>query len=173
MRRSSPGEDGVSPVVGVMLMLSVTVMIAAIVSTYAGGLGEISEKAPQSTLSAKADLDHHPYPRISFDHNGGDPFSLDDIQVTFRFRENKTTIKKTDVGIKCENFTQIGVNGRSNENTLSAGDTFYLDGMNLNKNNDNSEIVFGKTTFSKDQGISWIVVDVRSSKTISMGTIYL
>lgn len=167
------GEGGVSPVVGVMLMLAVTVMIAAIVSTYAGGLGEVPEKVPQSSLGVRADLDNQPYPRMYFDHNGGDPFSLEDIQVTFRYLENKSTIRKADAGIKCQNFTQIGPNGKSDERTVRAGHTFYLDGMNLNTNTGNTEIRFGKTTFSKDQAVSWMVVDVRSSKTISRGTIYL
>jgi len=167
------GESAVSPVVGVMLMLCVTVMIAAIVSTYAGGLGEVSEKTPQSSLGVRADLENQPYPRIYFEHNGGDPFSIEDIQVTFRYLENKTTIRKTDVGVKCQNFTQIGPSGRSDEKTVRAGDTFYLDGMNLNANTGNAEIVLGKTTFSKDQGITWMVVDTRTSKTISRGTVYL
>jgi len=40
------GEDAVSPVVGVMLMLVVTIIIAAVVSGFAGGLASTTEKAP-------------------------------------------------------------------------------------------------------------------------------
>ena len=45
-------EEGVSPVVGVMLMLSVTVIIAAIVSAAAGSFSGTGKKPPpQSSKS--------------------------------------------------------------------------------------------------------------------------
>jgi archaeal type IV pilus assembly protein PilA len=43
-------DGGVSPVVGVMLMLAVTVMIAALVSAAAGGLNSSDRKAPSTLL---------------------------------------------------------------------------------------------------------------------------
>lgn len=43
-------DDGVSPVVGVMLMLVVTIIIAAVVSAYAGGLTAGEKKAPSVAL---------------------------------------------------------------------------------------------------------------------------
>ena len=47
-------DGGVSPVVGVMLMLVVTIIIAAVVSGFAGGLiGGNNQKAPQLTVDAR------------------------------------------------------------------------------------------------------------------------
>ena len=43
-------NDAVSPVVGVMLMLVITIIIAAVVSMYAGGLINSTEKAPTLTM---------------------------------------------------------------------------------------------------------------------------
>ena len=45
-------DDAVSPVIGVMLMLVVTVIIAAVVSGFAGGLvgGEGSQKVPSLSM---------------------------------------------------------------------------------------------------------------------------
>ncbi|MEN6609797.1 MAG: type IV pilin N-terminal domain-containing protein [Methanoregulaceae archaeon] len=43
-------DDGVSPVVGVMLMLVVTIIIAAVVSAYAGGLGKTTDTAPTGSF---------------------------------------------------------------------------------------------------------------------------
>jgi FlaG/FlaF family flagellin (archaellin) len=43
-------DDAVSPVVGVILMLVVTIIIAAVVSGFAGGLMSSQEKAPQLTM---------------------------------------------------------------------------------------------------------------------------
>jgi len=39
-------ESAVSPVIGVMLMLVVTIIIAAVVSAFAGGIGSDQQKAP-------------------------------------------------------------------------------------------------------------------------------
>lgn len=44
------GEDGISPVVGVMLMLVVTIIIAAVVSAFAGGSVTSSHKSPNANL---------------------------------------------------------------------------------------------------------------------------
>jgi archaeal type IV pilus assembly protein PilA len=43
-------DEGVSPVVGVMLMLVVTIIIAAVVSAYAGGLTAGEKKAPSASV---------------------------------------------------------------------------------------------------------------------------
>ncbi|MCZ9313065.1 MAG: type IV pilin N-terminal domain-containing protein [Methanocorpusculum sp.] len=43
-------EDAVSPVVGVMLMLVVTIVIAALVSAFAGGLATTTEASPMVTF---------------------------------------------------------------------------------------------------------------------------
>jgi len=43
-------NDGVSPVVGVMLMLVVTIIIAAVVSAFAGGISKTTDKAPTASL---------------------------------------------------------------------------------------------------------------------------
>lgn len=48
--------DGVSPVVGVMLMLVVTIIIAAVVATFAGGLVTTQEKTP--TMVAEITITH-------------------------------------------------------------------------------------------------------------------
>ena len=44
------GDDAVSPVVGVMLMLVVTIIIAAVVSAFAGGSVSGSQKAPSADV---------------------------------------------------------------------------------------------------------------------------
>jgi len=47
------GDDAVSPVVGVMLMLVVTIIIAAVVSGFAGGLIGGQQKAPSMSMDVK------------------------------------------------------------------------------------------------------------------------
>ena len=48
-----PTERAVSPVVGVMLMLVVTIIIAAIVTAFAGGITQTGDKTPQATLTGQ------------------------------------------------------------------------------------------------------------------------
>ena len=50
--KKSNKEDAVSPVIGVMLMLVVTIVIAAVVAAFASGLGTDMESAPTVVLDA-------------------------------------------------------------------------------------------------------------------------
>jgi hypothetical protein len=91
-------NEAVSPVVGVMLMLVVTIIIAAVVSAFAGGLADDDAKARQAALEATPvivaieDTDGGTfggqYPvgfeaanGIMFENKGGDAFSLNDIAI--------------------------------------------------------------------------------------------
>jgi FlaG/FlaF family flagellin (archaellin) len=53
MQRMKRNEHAVSPVVGVMLMLVVTIIIAAVVSAFAGGLAGTQQKAPQASIDVQ------------------------------------------------------------------------------------------------------------------------
>jgi flagellin-like protein len=64
-------DNAVSPVVGVMLMLVVTIIIAAVVSGFAGGLSQSTSKAPQLSVGAEAHNDQY----ILIDFKGGDTIS--------------------------------------------------------------------------------------------------
>ncbi len=64
-------ESAVSPVVGVMLMLVVTIIIAATVSAFAGGLVGTTDKAPQAAFDVKINLGYTNTMAIT--HLGGDP----------------------------------------------------------------------------------------------------
>ena len=97
-------DDGVSPVIGVMLMLVVTIIIAAMVSAFSGTVAQDETLAPQVTLSASyvssiTDTDKtngvpdhlasfKPNNGITFRLSGGDSFSLRDITVQLRQGEN-------------------------------------------------------------------------------------
>lgn len=46
-------DDAISPVVGIMLLIVVTIIIAAMVAAFAGGLSATQEKAPSTVLSVE------------------------------------------------------------------------------------------------------------------------
>lgn len=68
--------DAVSPVVGIMLMLVVTILIAAVVSAFAGGFGQNQAKTPQAIISGT----YSQSSGMTVSHDGGDVLSAYDIQ---------------------------------------------------------------------------------------------
>ncbi|MCQ2355497.1 MAG: type IV pilin N-terminal domain-containing protein [Methanocorpusculum sp.] len=93
-------EDGVSPVVGVMLMLVVTIIIAAMVASFTGGLAGEQKATPQVKLDVSytasiIDTDktntepdykagYKPNNGLTFRLLGGDSFRLKDIAVQLK-----------------------------------------------------------------------------------------
>jgi|SRR5208337_1219375 len=167
MRTGRNTGDAVSPVVGVMLMLAVTVMIAAIVSTYAGGFSGGAQKSPQSSIRVTTDLDNS---RIYFDHNGGDPFMLNSINVVLRSGDNQTTLNSVNAGGRNVTFSEAGNTGGSSDTTIKAGDTFFIGG---NAIPDGTGMQFGSMVLTNNTKITWLVVDKETGNTISTGEFYL
>ena len=65
-----------SPVIGVMLMLVVCIIVAAVVSGFAGGLAGDTKKAPQIALGAKVIAGLN----ITLIHQSGDPLAWENIE---------------------------------------------------------------------------------------------
>ena len=71
---------GVSPVIGVILMVAITVILAAVIGTFVLGLGQdVSQTAPQASITFQNDTDTAG--NITITHEGGDTLSQD-IKVT-------------------------------------------------------------------------------------------
>jgi len=127
-------DAGVSPVVGVMLMLVVTIVIAAIVSAFAGGLGSAQSKAPQATISGTYSQSHG----LMFSHDGGDGLTTGNLLV--QIRESTQIYQDADhwmATINHANITDVTGNkywlADSTNNTLSSflpGDTAYVSATN-------------------------------------------
>lgn len=149
-------ESAVSPVVGVMLMLVVTIIIAAVVSAFAGGLGGDQKKTPSVSVMAAQHIqdiqDEIPtnsgpdYPGgftaangIMFENAGGDSFSLDDIQVQLASGTSSTkyTITSADRINEAETCLPAGIttnggyfqkigNTSTYDRTITPGDKFIV-----------------------------------------------
>lgn len=70
-------EKAVSPVIAVMLMIVVTVILAAAVSSYAGSMST-QEAAPQATLKSSASLSAG---YVTLEHLGGDILTKSNIVI--------------------------------------------------------------------------------------------
>nr|WP_319539852.1 type IV pilin N-terminal domain-containing protein [uncultured Methanospirillum sp.] len=80
--KEKKSESAVSPVVGVLLMLVVTIIIAAVVSGFAGGLTEKKGKTPQVSMDATFGLtDSMGSPALTIKHLSGDPINTKNVQL--------------------------------------------------------------------------------------------
>ena len=89
-------EDAVSPVIGVMLMLVVTIVIAAVVAAFAGGLGSDVEMAPTAAL----DIDVFSNGKVKIEHLSGETLT-----------NEKITIKVTDANGNPKGTGNLGTQG--------------------------------------------------------------
>ena len=71
-------DRGVSPVIGVILMVAITVILAAVIGTFVLGLGDSLNQAPQSTLN----VDSSNSTSFNVSHNGGDGIPASDLQIS-------------------------------------------------------------------------------------------
>ena len=73
-------DRAVSPVIGVILMVAITVILAAVIGTFVLGLGDqVSESAPQASFSFDFDV---PNDNVTVTHEGGETLEPGNIQVS-------------------------------------------------------------------------------------------
>lgn len=147
-------DAAVSPVVGVMLMLVVTIIIAAVVSAFAGGMASEQHNTPQVSLNVKSSIQNiqgtidpvspHTltYPDgftaangLQFENTGGDMFSLNDIAIQIQTGDTKMTLLPTDTlsdksiipaGISNGGYFQKIGNTSVSDKMIAPGDKFML-----------------------------------------------
>jgi len=98
-------EDAVSPVIGVILMVAITVILAAVIATFVLGLGDqVSNTAPQASFSFDFDegsasgvtlTDAGDNGDLTITHDGGD--TIDASRVTIQASPGGSAAGGTDV----------------------------------------------------------------------------
>lgn len=74
---------GVSPLIGTILLIAVTVALAAVVATLVIGLG--GRGAPPFayfTVTAKVNADNNEYIDLRITHGGGDDLKVEDLRIS-------------------------------------------------------------------------------------------
>ena len=158
MKRHERNEDAASPVIGVMLMLVVTVVIAAVITAFATGMaGESTATTPMALLEADnqqmtGDL------LYTFDivHKGGDEMALENIQVVI-----EPSGSDNSYGIlMVRTAADLEVQGKTGEDiTVSTGDRIRI---TLNTGNAGEKI-------SKGNLVKWTLSDIRTTGVIGKG----
>jgi flagellin-like protein len=75
-------DRGVSPVIGVILMVAITVILAAVIGTFVLGLGDsLGESAPTASIDSEVIDPASSNDEIEFTHEGGD--TIDETNLRF------------------------------------------------------------------------------------------
>jgi flagellin-like protein len=72
-------ERAVSPVIGVILMVAITVILAAVIGTFVLGLGD---QVQQTSPNAQWNWDNPADQQLDLTHEGGDDVNPADLEVT-------------------------------------------------------------------------------------------
>ena len=109
-------EDAVSEVVGIMIMLTITVVLAAVVALAATSMVGETEKPLSAEITAVSVTGGE----VIFELISGEPFALSDIRVVLGVREDSTETKSI-AGTELTPFV-------SEADTIFLGDRFRLEG---------------------------------------------
>ncbi|MCZ7381352.1 MAG: type IV pilin N-terminal domain-containing protein [Candidatus Methanoperedens sp.] len=134
-------DEAVSPVIGVILMVAITVILAAVIAAFVFGMGTPT-KAPQVQLKIIANSTG-----IQIIHSGGDSLILKDEKLTLTFANNNTAIN-TSLALY-PSFTSV--------ETLAPGATI----SNYNG------LYAGFVTLTPGQILSITILDVPSGQVIT------
>ena len=76
---ASDENRAVSPVIGVILMVAITVILAAVIGTFVLGLGDQVQQTPPN---AQWDWDQNDSDALEVTHEGGDDVAVSTLEVT-------------------------------------------------------------------------------------------
>ncbi|WP_440953700.1 type IV pilin [Methanococcoides sp. FTZ1] len=102
-------EDAVSPVIGVILMVAITVILAAVIAAFVFGMGP-SEMAPQSSVRGSA-TEVNAVNSVMIEHQGGDEVVLSTANTKFLVNGNEVTYAGVDDEFTAGERLYIGLKG--------------------------------------------------------------
>lgn len=115
-------DRAVSPVIGVILMVAITVILAAVIGTFVLGLGDqVSDNAPQASFSFDFSANS------DFDGETGTPGSGDIVNIT---HEGGETIENSTLDVSGDGTDTLQYQSGGWGSSVSAGDQITLSGVN-------------------------------------------
>ena len=140
----SADDDAVSPVIGVILMVAITVILAAVIGTFVLGLGsDIQSNPPSAQFTFSEDSSGD----LTITHDGGQPVDVNNLNVTGGDLDTNTT---TGTGTKAQSSCQHNEWGSDawSDDELGAGDSCTISSGNITSG---EEI---RVTWASDSGDS-------------------
>ena len=122
-------DRAVSPVIGVILMVAITVILAAVIGTFVLGLGDsLGDSQPTAQLSVDVDEDST---NVTISHDGGDGIDLDDVDIVAR--NGSSTVGSAQT---ISNFSTVS------DDRLTVGESVTLDYTDSSPGVDNIRIIY-------------------------------
>ena len=187
-------DHAVSPVIGVMLMIVVTIIIAAIVSAFAGSMGNSEHTVPTTALTVTPSINCNG--TIEFHATGGSELNLTDTAIELDYGGRTITLSNSDQnsgpsssgtpsGTSCptrvaQSIPYLMEEGGGGDGYISAGDRFVLT-ADENDATD-QQFIFEpvvstgvNTTFAIPYNVhvSYMVIDKPSGKAVQTGEFVL
>lgn len=149
-------EGAVSPVIGVILMVAITVILAAVIAAFVFGMGP-PEQAPQASLRASATTmsdGTDSFSAIKLEHQGGDAVYLDAIHT-------KVLLDGTDVTTVLADADTDALDAGESVYIFNASSVTYLDASNTSIDGDIAST--GETVEVKivDVGSQQMIADLK------------
>ena len=91
-------DRAVSPVIGVILMVAITVILAAVIGTFVLGLGDsLGDNQPTAQIDASIDDSNPGSPSLEIEHAGGDSIDTNALRVVVDDQSADTTADNSSV----------------------------------------------------------------------------
>jgi flagellin-like protein len=135
-RKLFTDERGVSPVVGVALLIAIAVILAAVIGAVVLGLGTGGADTPQAQLQGDYNTTGN---TLEVTHRGGQPILADNVVVVENGDESALTAETDDLssGDELSTGQTIALNGTGNANHNYNGSTVTLIWEDPNSDSEN------------------------------------
>ncbi|MFC7021340.1 MULTISPECIES: type IV pilin N-terminal domain-containing protein [Haloarcula] len=139
IKRLIHDDDAVSPVIGVILMVAITVILAAVIASFVLGLGD---QAQQTTPQASFSFDYTSGGPLDVTHDGGDSIEAQELYI-----------RGSNLNSQTGSWDSIGSYSPTSE--ITAGNSLSLSGV---PNNYDVRVVYetvegdNSATLAQDQG---------------------
>ena len=121
LKRLLTDDDAVSPVIGVILMVAITVILAAVIATFVLGLGDqVSNTAPQASFSFDWDGESGGTANLTVRHSGGDSIQANNLYI-------RGDVGSNGGGSTGDTWGDYNSNGVSGTTQVSAGNRATID----------------------------------------------
>jgi len=150
-------DRAVSPVIGVILMVAITVILAAVIGTFVLGLGDqVSNTTPQATISAEGVSDGY----ITLSHGGGDTLESGSTDIVVEGNGASGTYNATSGG-SLSTAQDLVIY----EENITASGEFSIGWGSTNVTSYDGGLVEGDITTSSDYTVT--LVDTASGQIIA------
>jgi len=117
MRSFRRNEEAVSPVIGVILMVAITVILAAVIAAFVFGLGGQQQAAPTASIVAANNPDTTATD-LKIQHKGGDTLKGGDWKISIVLVGNAPAYNNSVTGSDLSVGAQITANTTTNSSSI-------------------------------------------------------